>query len=130
MPQNVVKALFFRNSFKSYTPKKVIVDLLRLYVLYVLLAMVIMTGLKDKLILFPYQDVSWKPIVKDMEKNLPHAILIVYGDSNTYVLDNQIKTVRTTGSIGHYKPIFSINRSAWWLHTSPQNTMVASAAGQ
>ncbi len=69
-------------------------------------------------------------IVKDMEKNLPHAILIVYGDSNTYVLDNQIKTVRTTGSIGHYKPIFSINRSAWWLHTSPQNTMVASAAGQ
>ena len=69
-------------------------------------------------------------IVKDTEKNLPHAILIVYGDSHTYVLDNQIKTVRTTGSIGHYKPIFSINRSAWWLHTSPQNTMVASAAGQ
>ena len=67
MPQNVVKALFFRNSLKSYTHKKVIVDLLRLYVLYVLLAMVIMTGLKDKLILFPYQDVSWKPIVKDME---------------------------------------------------------------
>ncbi len=69
-------------------------------------------------------------IVKDTEKNLPHAILIVYGDDSTYVLDNQIKTVRTTGSIGHYKPIFSINRSAWWLHTAPTSTMIASAAGQ
>lgn len=69
-------------------------------------------------------------IVKDIEKNLPHAILIVYGDNQTYVLDNQIKTVRTTGSIAHYKPIFSINRSAWWLHTTPQSTMIASAAGQ
>ena len=69
-------------------------------------------------------------IVKDLEKGIPHAILIVYGDSGTYVLDNQIKTVRSTQSISHYKPIFSINRSAWWLHTNPGSTMVASAAGQ
>jgi predicted transglutaminase-like cysteine proteinase len=69
-------------------------------------------------------------IVKDLQKNIPHAILIVYGDTNTYVLDNQIKTVRSTESIAHYKPIFSINRSSWWLHTAPRNTMVASAAGQ
>lgn len=68
-------------------------------------------------------------IVKDMEKNLPHAILIVYGDKGTYVLDNQIKTMRSTESIRHYKPIFSINRTAWWLHTQSRNTMVASAAG-
>jgi predicted transglutaminase-like cysteine proteinase len=69
-------------------------------------------------------------IVKDMEKGIPHAILVVYGDNGTYVLDNQIKTVRSTQSISHYKPIFSINRSAWWLHTNPGSTMVASAAGQ
>ncbi len=69
-------------------------------------------------------------IVKDLEKGIPHAILIVYGDSGTYVLDNQIKTVRSTQTISHYKPIFSINRSAWWLHTNPGSTMVASAAGQ
>ncbi len=69
-------------------------------------------------------------IVKDLEKGIPHAILIVYGDNGTYVLDNQIKTVRSTQSISHYKPIFSINRSAWWLHTNPGSTMVASAADQ
>lgn len=70
-------------------------------------------------------------IVKDLEKGIPHAILIVYGDNGTYVLDNQIKTVRSTQSISHYKPIFSINRSAWWLHTNPAGgTMVAAAAGQ
>jgi predicted transglutaminase-like cysteine proteinase len=69
-------------------------------------------------------------IVKDMEKNIPHAILIVYGDTGTYVLDNQIKSVRAADNIGHYKPIFSINRTAWWLHTSPTSTVIASAAGQ
>ena len=68
-------------------------------------------------------------IVKDMEKNVPHAILIVYGDKGTYVLDNQIKQMRSQNSISHYKPIFSINRTAWWLHTNSRNTMVASAAG-
>lgn len=70
-------------------------------------------------------------IVKDMEKGIPHAILIVYADSGTYILDNQIKSVRSMGSIDHYKPIFSINRSAWWLHTAPRGgTLVASAAGR
>lgn len=69
-------------------------------------------------------------IVKDMEKNIPHAILIVYGDTGTYVLDNQIKTVRSVEQVRHYKPIFSINRTAWWLHTAPASTVVASAAGQ
>lgn len=68
-------------------------------------------------------------IVKDLEKNVPHAVLIVYGDRGTYVLDNQIKQMRSQDSISHYKPIFSINRTAWWLHTPTRNTMVASAAG-
>ena len=65
-------------------------------------------------------------IVKDTEKNLAHAILIVYGDDGPLILDNQIKTVRAASSIRHYKPIYSINRTAWWLHTAPQMTQVAS----
>lgn len=70
-------------------------------------------------------------IVKDMEKGIPHAVLVVYADSGALVLDNQIKSVRTASSIQHYKPIFSINRTSWWLHSTPSgrgaNTVIAAA---
>jgi predicted transglutaminase-like cysteine proteinase len=69
-------------------------------------------------------------IVKDMEKGIPHAILIVYTDRGPVVLDNQIKSVKRASQIDHYKPIFSINRTAWWLHTprGTRPTLIASAA--
>lgn len=69
-------------------------------------------------------------IVQDMKKNTPHAILIVYSEKGAILLDNQIDDIRYTSSIRHYKPIFSINRVAWWLHTVPKkasSTIVASA---
>ena len=68
-------------------------------------------------------------IVQDEQKNIPHAILIIYSERGSFVLDNQIKQMRSTQSIAHYKPIFSINRHAWWLHSkpSPTKTIVASA---
>ncbi len=69
-------------------------------------------------------------IVQDMQKNIPHAILIVYTDNGAMILDNQLSTTPKAESIAHYKPIFSINRTAWWLHTKPAGdvTVVASAA--
>jgi predicted transglutaminase-like cysteine proteinase len=69
-------------------------------------------------------------IVQDLQKNVPHAILIVYTDNGPMILDNQIKTAINADRVSHYKPIFSINRDAWWLHTKPQGsvTTVASAA--
>lgn len=70
-------------------------------------------------------------IVQDMQKNVPHAILIVYTDNGAMILDNQIKSAVNADRVAHYKPIFSINRDAWWLHTKPTSTpvtVVASAA--
>lgn len=70
-------------------------------------------------------------IVKDMEKNIPHAILIVYTEEGPMVLDNQIKRMTRASSISHYKPIFSINRDAWWVHTDQLNrgdTQIATAS--
>lgn len=69
-------------------------------------------------------------IVQDLQKNIPHAVLIVYTDKGAMVLDNQIKSATRADSISHYKPIFSINRTAWWLHSKPAGnvTVVASAA--
>jgi predicted transglutaminase-like cysteine proteinase len=66
-------------------------------------------------------------IVHDEVKNMPHAILIVYSDHGPLMLDSQIKDVRYTANVDRYRPIFTINRTAWWLHTSPTSTMVASA---
>ncbi len=69
-------------------------------------------------------------IVQDMKKNIPHAILVVYTDKGPMILDNQIKSAVNAERISHYKPIFTINQDAWWLHTAPKGdvTVVASAA--
>jgi len=69
-------------------------------------------------------------IVQDLQKNIPHAVLIVYTDQGPMLLDNQIKSAVKVDRVSHYKPIFSINQDAWWLHTMPKNgvTRVASAS--
>jgi predicted transglutaminase-like cysteine proteinase len=55
-------------------------------------------------------------IVQDKIKNIPHAILIVYTEDGAVMLDNQIKSVERVSSVSRYKPIYSINRDAWWRH--------------
>ncbi len=69
-------------------------------------------------------------VLQDLKKNIPHAVLVVYTNNGPVLLDNQIKTVTHVERISHYKPIFSINRDSWWLHTKPNTnvTVVASAA--
>jgi len=68
-------------------------------------------------------------IVQDTVKNIPHAVLVVYTDEGSYILDNQIKRLVSAESGDRYRPIFSINRTAWWLHQAPepQTTVLAAA---
>ena len=66
-------------------------------------------------------------IVHDNVKNIPHAVLVVYGDRGTYILDNQNKRLVDGDRLGRYRPIFSINRTAWWLHTAPSTTTVVAS---
>jgi len=65
-------------------------------------------------------------IVQDTYKNIPHAVLAVYTEDGLFILDNQIKTLVNGEINGRYRPIFSINRTAWWLHNEPDTTRVAS----
>ncbi|PZO87880.1 MAG: hypothetical protein DI626_02975 [Micavibrio aeruginosavorus] len=69
-------------------------------------------------------------ILQDLQKNIPHAVLVVYTDNGAMLLDNQIRNVTPIERVSHYKPIFSINREAWWLHTKPKGnvTVVASSS--
>ncbi|HEX2116272.1 MAG TPA: transglutaminase-like cysteine peptidase [Alphaproteobacteria bacterium] len=55
-------------------------------------------------------------VVDDLNLRIPHAILVVYVAGRAYVLDNQISRVVPAEVINHYRPIYSINEQAWWLH--------------
>lgn len=57
-------------------------------------------------------------IVQDQIKNIPHAVLVVYTSKGSVLLDNQMKSVKMTNAVSHYKPIYSINKQAWWRHLS------------
>ena len=65
-------------------------------------------------------------IVHDIQKDIPHAVLIVYTDTGAKILDNQNPKAEDARYVDNYRPIFSINRDAWWLHTAPTSTVVAS----
>lgn len=45
-----------------------------------------------------------------------HAVLVVDSGGEALVLDNYIKQVVPASRVHHYKPIYSINETAWWRH--------------
>lgn len=45
-----------------------------------------------------------------------HAVLEVKLGGKQYLLDNQARSVTEAASIFHYRPIYAINRSAWWTY--------------
>lgn len=57
-------------------------------------------------------------VVQDLIKNIPHAVLVVYTNNGTYILDNQDKAAKRADRVSRYKPIYSINENAWWRHKS------------
>jgi predicted transglutaminase-like cysteine proteinase len=59
-------------------------------------------------------------VLQDENLNVAHAVLVVFYQGRTYVLDNQIDEVVTDDRIAHYRPIYSINEQAWWLHQRRQ----------
>lgn len=56
-------------------------------------------------------------IVRDEQKRIPHAILVVYDQARgPEILDNQSQYVRQASAISWYTPLYSINAQAWWRH--------------
>ena len=45
-----------------------------------------------------------------------HAVLHVRVSGKNYILDNQSSSVTAEEDIFHYRPIYAINRSAWWTY--------------
>lgn len=55
-------------------------------------------------------------VLQDLNLKIPHAILVVNLDGKQLVLDNQIPQVVEAATIRHYRPIYSVNETSWWLH--------------
>ncbi|WP_321395437.1 transglutaminase-like cysteine peptidase [Emcibacter sp.] len=55
-------------------------------------------------------------VVQDTNLDVAHAVLVVFDNEKTWILDNQIQYVVQEKTILHYKPLYSINEKAWWLH--------------
>ncbi len=55
-------------------------------------------------------------VLHDSNLRIAHAVLVVLDGGKAWVLDNQIDQVIDAERIRHYRPYYSINASAYWLH--------------
>jgi predicted transglutaminase-like cysteine proteinase len=55
-------------------------------------------------------------VLQDINLGVAHAVMSIEQDGRTLILDNQISQVVPHETIRHYKPIYSVNESHWWLH--------------
>lgn len=55
-------------------------------------------------------------VVQDTNLDIPHAVLVVSLNGSRLILDNQISYVVKEKAVLHYRPFYSINENAWWLH--------------
>lgn len=55
-------------------------------------------------------------ILQDENLRIAHAVLAVESEGETYILDNQVDAVLPHTQILHYRPVYSINETGWWLH--------------
>lgn len=55
-------------------------------------------------------------VLRDLNLKIAHAVLVVDQGGHRYVLDNQIRDIVPDTIIRHYKPIYSVNETHWWLH--------------
>lgn len=55
-------------------------------------------------------------VLQDTNLGIPHAILAVYLDDDTLILDNQVNEILSHNNILHYVPIYSLDEKQWWIH--------------
>jgi predicted transglutaminase-like cysteine proteinase len=64
-------------------------------------------------------------VVRDVARDLAHAVLAVYLDDQVYILDNLTNAVLPQERVAHYVPYYSVNETTRWAHVPPADTMVS-----
>jgi predicted transglutaminase-like cysteine proteinase len=59
-------------------------------------------------------------VLHDDISGIDHAVLIVYVDRQTLILDNQRPDIVPTRAVPYYHPYYSINENGWWKHFGGQ----------
>jgi len=69
-------------------------------------------------------------VVKDLDRDLAHAVLAAYVDGDVYILDNVNGKVRPQAEVTEYAPYYSVNEQARWAHAAmpAASAKIASAA--
>ena len=67
-------------------------------------------------------------VLRDIVRDLPHAVLAVYLDGDVYVLDNLTTAVLPQEQISQYVPYYSINETTRWAHVPPADTVVSASS--
>ena len=55
-------------------------------------------------------------VLQDENLRAAHAVLAVRYEGKYMILDNQVNSVLPDTQILHYRPVYSINETGWWLH--------------
>jgi predicted transglutaminase-like cysteine proteinase len=67
-------------------------------------------------------------VVRDVVRDLAHAVLAVYLEDQVYILDNLTTAVLPQERVGHYVPYYSINEETRWAHVPSRDTFLAAGA--
>jgi predicted transglutaminase-like cysteine proteinase len=66
-------------------------------------------------------------VVRDVERRVDHAVLVVDLDGTQWLLDSVDDTVAPLAIAARYRPYYAINETGWWLYT-PNPVQMASSA--
>jgi predicted transglutaminase-like cysteine proteinase len=67
-------------------------------------------------------------VLRDVVRDLPHAVLAVYLDREVYILDNLTTAVLPQEQVSQYVPYYSVNETTRWAHVAPADTVVSSSS--
>ena len=67
-------------------------------------------------------------VVRDVLRDLAHAVLAVYVGDQVYILDNLTRAVLPHERVTQYVPYYSINETTRWAHVMPADTLVSATS--
>jgi predicted transglutaminase-like cysteine proteinase len=66
-------------------------------------------------------------VVRDVLRDLAHAVLAVHVDREVFILDNLFQAVLPQHMVTQYLPYYSVNENARFSHLPPHSVMLASS---
>jgi predicted transglutaminase-like cysteine proteinase len=66
-------------------------------------------------------------VVRDLLRDLPHAVLAVHIDEEIYILDNLFQAVLPQRRVRQYLPYYSVNERARWSHLPPDRLLLSTS---